>query len=267
MRYYSNDWVYTAGAISGKGANTKTRVTGNEGLAKGITFLLPLLIFGLLYLFLGKKDDPKQATALVISGSSSGTGCVFTADGYILTNRHVISDTSKIRVLIGSGTQKQQSFQARLVQKGEASGATATTLSEFLKQLPNDFAILKVEAKDLSYFRLADDSQRPRSGLKVSAIGYGATMIQGSDAKGPSQETPTGVLSGFLPNEGEQRLYIHTCTIQKGFSGGPLIDEQGRLLGINTASVPDDIGNNKQVAIPISTFKATLNSFIKGSGH
>lgn len=265
MRYYSNDWVYTAGAIGANETGAMAKSAEKAGLAKALTLFVPILVVGALYLLFGGKHDPRLATVFIVSGNSSGTGCIFTPNGYILTNRHVVADSSAITVYMGSGTQKQQTFVAQLVTKGKANDAADDSLSEFLKQLPNDFAILKIQATGLAHFRLLDDNFRVRVGTRATAMGYGYTMLSGRNDKGPGQEAPSGTVSAFLPNEEDQRLIIHTCAIQKGFSGGPLIDENGRLIGINTASVPDSIGNNKQVAIPISTFRATLNAYIQGS--
>ncbi len=264
MRYYSDNWATTSSSTTTTTATTKTaaKPIGNFSLAKLLALLLPIVVVTILYT-LFKPNDAKAATVLIVTDSGSGTGCVLTADGYILTNRHVIAGASTITVYFDSGSAKPIKLSATVSQKGEASATPANTIPEFLKQLPNDFAILKVQADKLAHFTIADDTTFNK-GAKVTAIGYGKTMIDGSGDKTPSQDMPTGTISAFLPSDTEQRLIIHTCTIQKGFSGGPLIDERGRLIGINTASTPDDIGNNKQVAIPINTFRGIINSVKQG---
>ncbi|MCX6381466.1 MAG: S1C family serine protease [Armatimonadetes bacterium] len=265
MRYYSNDWVYTATSQGAKEVSASTKPIGSVGLAKGVTFLLPLLIVALASLFSRGGNDPQMATVLIVTESGTGAGSIVTSDGYILTNRQVVANTSRMSVIVGSGTQRQQTYTATLVQKNETSPPASTT-NELLQQLPNEVAILKIQARGLAHFRLPESTLRLSPNIKVSAIGYNTKLLAGANGKGPSQDMPSGTISGFLPSTEDQRLITHTCNLPQGFNGSPLIDDSGTLLGINITNLPTDIGNNRQIAIPISAFKSALSIFT-GSTH
>jgi Do/DeqQ family serine protease len=140
-----------------------------------------------------------------------GSGVILRSDGYILTNNHVINEASRIDVRLQNG----KSYPARLV------GADAAT----------DLAILKIEARGLPQAEFAS-SEQARVGQFVIAIG---------SPFGLDYTVTTGVLSakgrgGIGATEIED--YLQTdASINPGNSGGPLVDLQGRVLGINTMIV------------------------------
>jgi serine protease Do len=137
-----------------------------------------------------------------------GSGIILRPDGYILTNNHVVREASRIDVRLKSG----KSFPATLV------GADSAT----------DLAMLKIDAKGLPQAEFAS-SDRARVGQFVIAIG---------SPFGLDYTVTTGVLSakgrgGIGANEIED--YLQTdASINPGNSGGPLVNLQGRVLGINT---------------------------------
>jgi len=140
-----------------------------------------------------------------------GSGIILRSDGYILTNNHVVSEASRIDVRLKNG----KSFPATLV------GADSAT----------DLAMLKIDAKGLPKADFAS-SDKARVGQLVIAIG---------SPFGLDYTVTTGVLSakgrgGIGANEIED--YLQTdASINPGNSGGPLVDLQGRVLGINTMIV------------------------------
>lgn len=154
----------------------------------------------------------------------SGSGVVISADGYIATNNHVIEGASQIEVVFPD----RRLFVAKLV------GRDPDT----------DLALLKVEAKDLSFVSLGN-SDDVQVGEPVLAVGYpyslNTTVTAGIvSAKGRS----IGIInrqgsSSF--SEGEQsstaiESFIQTdAAINPGNSGGALVNTNGELIGINTA--------------------------------
>ncbi len=137
-----------------------------------------------------------------------GSGVILRGDGYILTNNHVVAEANRIDVRLKNG----RSFPAKLV------GSDSAT----------DLAMLKIDARGLPKADFAS-SEKARVGQLVIAIG---------SPFGLDYTVTTGVLSakgrgGIGANEIED--YLQTdASINPGNSGGPLVDLQGRVLGINT---------------------------------
>ncbi|MBT8454345.1 MAG: trypsin-like peptidase domain-containing protein [Deltaproteobacteria bacterium] len=137
-----------------------------------------------------------------------GSGVILRSDGYILTNNHVVKEATRIDVRLRNGKR----YPATLV------GADSAT----------DLAMLKIDARGLPQAEFAS-SERARVGQFVIAIG---------SPFGLDYTVTTGVLSakgrgGIGANEIED--YLQTdASINPGNSGGPLVDLQGRVLGINT---------------------------------
>jgi Do/DeqQ family serine protease len=137
-----------------------------------------------------------------------GSGVILRSNGYILTNNHVVSEANRIDVRLRNGKR----YPATLV------GADSAT----------DLAMLKIDARGLPQAEFAS-SEKARVGQFVIAIG---------SPFGLDYTVTTGVLSakgrgGIGANEIED--YLQTdASINPGNSGGPLVDLQGRVLGINT---------------------------------
>ncbi len=149
-----------------------------------------------------QRDRPK--------GYSSGSGFVISADGYILTNHHVVKEADDIRV---SFTDRRE-FQATVVGSDKRS----------------DLALLKIEANDLQALSFADQDEL-RVGAWVLAIGspfgldYSVTagIVSAIGRSIPSEDSST-----YVP-------FIQTdVAINPGNSGGPLFDLEGRVVGINS---------------------------------
>jgi serine protease Do len=142
---------------------------------------------------------------------SQGSGTIIRADGYIVTNNHVIDGADKIKVRLKDGT----------VHEAKVIGSDERT----------DLAVIKIEAKDLAAATLAD-SDSVKVGQWAIAIGapfeldYSFTVGFVS-AKGRSA---SGNQGGSIYED-----YIQTdASINPGNSGGPLCDIEGRVMGLNT---------------------------------
>ena len=184
------------------------------------------------------------------SGQAAGTGIIVSSDGYILTNKHVISGAKTIQVVTSDG----QIF--------ENASVTATDPL-------NDVAFIKVNGSDLKAANLGD-SKTITAGQQVVAIG---------NALGEFQNTITsGIVSGtgrsLTASDGSSTSSTETLTdmiqtdaaINSGNSGGPLINAAGEVIGINTAT--SSSANSIGFAIPISSIKGMLKGILEnGKGE
>ena len=190
----------------------------------------------------------KSLTSSESSATAAGTGFILSKDGYIATNKHVVSGANKIGVLLDDGTAFED--------------------VELIGTDPlNDFAIIKIkDAKDLTPIKLGD-SKTISAGQQVIAIGNALGAYQNS--------VTSGIISGkgrSLTATDSSRTQIETLSdmiqtdaaINGGNSGGPLLNAAGEVIGINTAYASQ--GNNVGFAIPISSVKGIINNVLKGQG-
>ncbi|MDH5599107.1 MAG: trypsin-like peptidase domain-containing protein, partial [Cyclobacteriaceae bacterium] len=142
---------------------------------------------------------------------SSGSGVIFSEDGYIVTNNHVVEDADKIEVMVNKNT-----YEATLIGTDPSS----------------DLAVLKIEASNLKAIPLGN-SKNVEVGEWVIAVGnpfnLTSTVTAGIvSAKGRQ----INILQDKFPIES----FIQTdAAINPGNSGGALVDTEGKLIGINTA--------------------------------
>jgi S1-C subfamily serine protease len=176
---------------------------------------------------------PNAQLQPVVVPAGVGTGTIFDARGFILTNSHVIRNPS------GSGPAP-----AVRVALDDGRVMAAQVISD---DPPNDLAILKIDAPNLQAAELAD-SDALRVGQPVVAIGYalalpgGPTVTQGVvSALGRSIAEPNGAV---LPN-----LVQTDAAINPGNSGGPLLNADAQVVGVNTAGAAEAQGINFAVAI------------------
>ncbi len=179
------------------------------------------------------------------SASSVGSGIIMSADGYIITNNHVIEGMTTISVVLDDGT----TYPARLI------GTDART----------DLAVIKVDAKDLPVAEFGD-SDNLEQGDPAIAIGNPAGL--------QLQNTVTsGIISAInrdIVIEDRTMTLIQTdASINPGNSGGPLVNEFGQVIGINTVKVGISYYEGLGFAIPINTAKPIIdelisNGYIKG---
>lgn len=175
----------------------------------------------------GQDEDHKQA--------EGGTGFVISEDGYIVTNYHVIENADKIEVRLTNN----ETVRARLVGKDPAT----------------DLALLKIDVKQRLKPLELGDSEKLRVGEWVMAIGdpisFEKTVTVGVvSAKNRSNITADPTTRSF-------ENFIQTdAAINFGNSGGPLLDVNGRVIGINTAMFRP--AQNIGFAVPINTLKQVL---------
>ena len=172
-----------------------------------------------------------------------GTGFVISADGLVATNRHVVDSTNaKYSVVTNEGN----SYDATVV----ARDALA------------DLAVLKIEAKGLPVLELGDSSKLVL-GQKVIAVGNALGEYQNSVTTGVVSGIGRVIVAGDGSGSSEKlEGVIQTdAAINPGNSGGPLLDLDGRVIGINTAV--DQQGQAVGFAIPINSVKKALESAVE----
>src|SRR5947209_1160810 len=175
-----------------------------------------------------------------VASQSLGSGFVVNEDGFILTNYHVISGSSRIQVTLSDQTR----YTARALDTDRS----------------DDLALIKIDPKKRLPFVRLGDSDRLQVGQKVLAIG---------NPFGLEGTLTAGVVSSIgraLPRENNANLQgmIQTdAAINGGNSGGPLLDSSGSVVGINTAILGE---NNIGIgfALPINRAKALLSDYQAG---
>lgn len=167
---------------------------------------------------------------------SLGSGVIVSADGYVLTNNHVIARSNDIQVLLYDG----RIATARLVGGDEDT----------------DLAVLKIDAGDLPTMKL-DEAPPVNVGDVVLAIGnpigLGKTVTMGI-ASAIGRQLDQWAYEEFIQTD---------AAINSGNSGGALVNARGELVGINTANVPQrQIAEGIGFAIPVATAKGVLDQII-----
>ena len=175
---------------------------------------------------------------------SSGSGVVVSADGYIVTNNHVIDGADQIKVVFNN----KKTVSAKLV------GKDAST----------DLAVLKVDESNLSFIQYGN-SDDVRLGQWVLAVGYPLTL---------ETTVTAGIVSAKYRNIGinQQKSgnnaiesFIQTdAAVNPGNSGGALVNARGELIGINSAiASPTGSYAGYSFAIPSNIVKKVVNDMMK----
>lgn len=179
-------------------------------------------------------DDVKQAVVSIKTNNIQGSGFLFNKDGYIITNKHVIDGASKIYAI----DYNSQIYDAKLV--GVAKNA--------------DLAVIKItSSKEFKYLRFEDDF---KVGQRVIAIG---------NPLGLSFTVTEGIISAIDRKVDDTGIgYIQTdVPINKGNSGGPLVNSAKRVVGINTFKI--STGEGLGFAIPSSIAEDIANQALEAS--
>ncbi len=178
--------------------------------------------------------------ALTGQGGSAGSGVVLTQDGYIITNAHVVAGASEVRVIF----HNNQRMSASLVGFDAAE----------------DLAVLKVDAQGLTPARFGD-SNTLQVGEPVAALG---------DSLGYRATLTNGIVSSLVREvevDGITMALIQTsAAINFGNSGGPLLNQYGQVMGINTIKIVTEDGSAEGLgfAIPSARIKYVADRLIAG---
>lgn len=173
----------------------------------------------------------------------AGSGVIISEDGYIVTNNHVIAGASKVQV----------TFNNRNTEIAEVIGSDPST----------DLAVLKINAKNLHYMEIGN-SDDVKLGQWVLAVGYplnlDATVTAGivsakGRALGINQRQSTSAIESFIQTD---------AAVNPGNSGGPLVNTEARLVGINSAiASPTGSYAGYSYAIPSNIVEKVTRDIIK----
>ena len=181
-------------------------------------------------------------SAVTSSGSATGTGVVLAANGYLVTNYHVISQALSVNVTLTD----ERELRATLVGEDPVS----------------DLAVLRVDAEDLTPAQFGD-SDGVRVGDSVVAIGDPL----GVELRGTMTDGIVSAISRDVQVDGRVMNLIQTnAALNSGNSGGPLINRFGQVIGINTMKIgtfADSTGvDGLGFAIPSATVQEIVNQLL-----
>jgi serine protease Do len=181
-------------------------------------------------------EDGEGTTAM-----GAGSGFFIAANGFIVTNNHVVADATEIMVKLADGRE----LEARVIGRDEAT----------------DLAVIKVEGTDFPFVTFEETAQ-PRVGDWVIAVGnpfgLGGTATAGIVSAQSRQNLadPTSSFVDFLQID---------AAINRGNSGGPTFDIYGRVIGVNSAIISPTGGSvGIGFAIPASVAKPITDQLMRG---
>ncbi|HTB51767.1 MAG TPA: Do family serine endopeptidase [Ferruginibacter sp.] len=185
-----------------------------------------------------------QQNGVIPEQRASGSGVIISADGYIVTNNHVVADADEVTVTLSN----KKTYTAKVV----------------AKDMSYDLAVIKIDASNLP-FLLYGNSDETKIGQWVLAIGYPlnlqTTVTAGIiSAKGRS----LGLNKGTRTSSPVESFIQTDAAVNQGNSGGALINTSGQLIGINSAiASPTGFYSGYSYAIPVNIVKKVVDDLIK----
>jgi serine protease Do len=180
----------------------------------------------------GPVESSRGTTSLVVGRQESiGSGVIIDPAGYIVTNAHVVRNAQRVRVTIPAATNDEAPDQSLISGRGRTVDARIVGSDSTI-----DLALLKIEAKGLRALPLSDYNKL-RQGDVVFAFG---------SPEGLQDSVTMGVVSGAArqPDPDSPLVFIQSdAPTNPGSSGGPLVNVDGELVGINTFILTQSGGN------------------------
>jgi S1-C subfamily serine protease len=178
----------------------------------------------------GAVENVRQSLVEIRNGRGAGAGMIWRADGLIVTNAHVVRGQRGLKVTLPD----HRTLPARVVARDDQ----------------RDLAALSVDATDLPTIQVGD-SRSLHAGQWVMAIGHPwgvAGAVTAGVVIGEGAQLPEMAASG-------REWIAVSLHMRPGHSGGPLVDIDGRLVGINTMITGPDVG----MAVPVHVVKQFLD--------
>jgi len=204
-------------------------------------------IFSTGYATTTEGTTGNNASSLLSTQRSTGSGVILSPDGYIITNNHVVQGARKIEVRLpprNGAREMESTIPAKLV------GADHET----------DLAVIKIDRKDLPTLEIGDSNDL-HQGQLVMAFGN-PLGLEGSVSMGIVSSVARRI------KQDDWMVYVQTdAPINPGNSGGPLVDTEGRLMGINTFIFTQSGGSEGLgFAIPSNMVRSIYDQIFK-DGH
>ena len=213
-------------AASASGQGAAARMPPLSDLSRSLQDLAAKVSPSVVQIFVTGYETPDEedqgATGEPHLERSNGSGVIVDADGYIVTNAHVVANATRIEVELPFETTGGAPGRSILKRRGRVVGAQVVAIDH-----ETDLAVVKVEARGLLALAFGD-SDTLRAGQLVLAFG---------SPLGLDSSVSMGVVSAVARQLAPEdpMIYIQTdATINPGNSGGALVDTEGRLVGINT---------------------------------
>jgi S1-C subfamily serine protease len=186
-----------------------------------------------------------EGGGLLGAGTGTGSGFIFDADGWILTNRHVVENAQSLTVVTNVGREYA----------AEVYGIDTLT----------DLAIVKIEASNLPVAEIGTSEGLERGQVAIAIgnpLGYANSVTTGvvSGLGRQINATDATQSSSELLND----LIQTDAAINPGNSGGPLVNSAGQVIGVNTAVSTSEEGQGIGFAIPIDVAKPILEQALAG---
>jgi serine protease Do len=196
----------------------------------------------------GEEGESSNTSSLLSKQRSTGSGVILSEDGFILTNNHVVHNALKIEVKLHreatGGRMPDATLTAKLIGVDREA----------------DLAVIKIDRTGLAKLALGDSSQL-RQGQLVMAFGN-PLGLEGSVSMGIVSSTARQLKLD------DPMTYVQTdAPINPGNSGGPLVDSEGRVVGINTFILTQSGGSEGiGFAVPSNLVRSSYEQIVK-DGH
>jgi len=159
--------------------------------------------------YVSSIEQAVQSSVTIRTPKGHGSGFFVSENGYIVTNYHVIADTAKLEVILNDGSK----LKPKIVRLNKES----------------DLALLKIEKNNIVPFKISD-TESTGMGKEIYVIGT-------PSAEDLSQTLTKGIISSIRKQANGSKIIQTDASISRGNSGGPLIDKEGKLLGIVNAKL------------------------------
>jgi serine protease Do len=199
-----------------------------ENLAKRVS---PAIVEVMVTGYGSPSEEGENASKAVGRERSLGAGIIVESDGYIITNYHVVKGADRVRVLLTPPPKEESQPFALLRSHGRVLPAKVVGFSRQI-----DLAVLKIEAKGLPTIPIGSYAQ----------LHKGQIVLAFGSPEGLENSVSFGLVSSVLrqPDPSNPMVYIQTdAAINRGNSGGPLMDLDGNMVGINTFIYTKSGGN------------------------
>lgn len=188
----------------------------------------------------GPVDDGNRAAADLVIGRqhSIGSGVVVDAGGFIITNAHVVSNARRVQVVLPDRPETRGPLRTPVKARTRTLEATIIGVAREL-----DLALLKVDDDELIPLPIGD----------YKAVRQGELVFAFGSPEGLANSVSMGIVSAVArqPDLDNPLVYIQTdAPLNHGNSGGPLVNLNGELIGINTSNFSES-GNSQGVGLAI----------------
>jgi serine protease Do len=201
---------------------------------------------------LSDESEAGTSAAVITRQHATGSGVVLSADGYIVTNGHVVANSRRVRVRVPA---EAPGTKSGLQPGGKMLDAKVVGIDR-----DSDVAVLKVERTDMAHLDLGDSD----------ALHQGQLVMAFGSPLGLENSVSMGVVSSVARQikPDDTMIYIQTdAPINPGNSGGPLVDADGSVMGINTFILSQSGGSEGLgFAIPSNLIKNVYQQ-LREEGH